>query len=791
MLSLTLLSENTTDNTIGKSPNTVLNDIKDESSFIKVSNVSDSMVKATTRLKEIEKVIEVKDNIKKIHKELSPYCEAIDLLLVNEDYKKLSTLNIRELQKMQGELAIYLKDFSAWSESFKLNIEEYDKQRKVLKEYSSLWNKTYENAVKEESPEVILEHILSVVEFIKSLEESLKDRYDNVLISSQKITVQLLKINEINKNIKVNEALIKSQIFYQNQVPLFELLSTDKFSFIAYVVSIKTTFIDKYFEAKIFFEMNIDIFYIYMLFIVFIFAFIFYFNYLYRKKTLFVLHESFNKKEYFFIKRPISTFIILADLLIVILYSNRLVPVIEMQLLVLFIPTLRILQTVIRKKNIKYIYIFFALYLVYTLEKNGAGYDLDARILLLLINIVLFISIVVSLMKKVLYNIGYNLTTKLGTYLLVLYSVLLLVAIGLNLYGSVLLSSRVIEGIFTSIYASAIFYTIYTILNGYIVVVLRRRMSSASNLLERYSHRIEKSTKMIIKIIMFGWWFVVVANILGVFTYIVSFKNTILGLSWEVSQTTISVSSIVDFIFIVVGTWAIARLSRTILEIEIFSRFTLPRGMPTAILTVLNYVIVISGTIVAFSSLGVTPQQFALVFGALGVGIGFGLRNIIANFVSGIIMVFERPVQIGDTIEVDKTMGNVQSIGARSSTIKTFDGSEVIIPNADFIAKEITNWTLSDEHRRKTVEFRVDSQSDIDLVLKIMKDMALAHPDVLRDPEPLATFKGFNEYYLEFKLYFWLSSNLIVAPSDIAISIYKSLKEEGIEMPIQQTKIKR
>jgi len=247
--------------------------------------------------------------------------------------------------------------------------------------------------------------------------------------------------------------------------------------------------------------------------------------------------------------------------------------------------------------------------------------------------------------------------------------------------------------------------------------------------------------------------------------------------------------SIFDFVLIVVGTWLLAHFVRTVLEVEVFARFHLPRGVPTAILTVLNYVIVISGTIIAFSSLGVSPQQFALIFGALGVGIGFGLRNIIANFVSGIIMVFERPVQIGDVIEVDKTMGSVQSIGARSSTVKTFDGSEVIIPNADFIAKEIINWTLSDEHRRKTVEFKVDLDNDIDEILRIMKDVASSHPDVLSSPEPLATLKSFGDYYLEFKLYFWLSDNLITAQSDVNIKIYKTLKEAGIKMPIPKTNL--
>ena len=516
-------------------------------------------------------------------------------------------------------------------------------------------------------------------------------------------------------------------------------------------------------------------------------AFITYFNHLHRKEKLFVNKESFHKKAFFFIGRPFSTFFILFILIMIAIFPDRPTSLKEMMTLFLLIPVIRILQTVIQKEYYKYIYIIFTLFAVYLIEKNSIEYELESRIFLLLITIALFVTVSSILIRKVLYSINYNFVTKMGNYILALFLPLLLVSAGANLYGSVLLSSRLMYSILTTLYASLTFYALYIILTGYVVIILRRRISTASNMLEKYSKNIENTTKILIKIWMLSWWFLLVVQVVGIYPYLVTLKDNILALSWQVAETTISVQSIFDFIFIVFATWVLARLIRTVLEVEVFARFTFPRGVPTAIITVLNYTIIISGTIIAFTSLGVSAQQFALIFGALGVGIGFGLRNIIANFVSGIIMVFERPVQIGDVIEVDKTMGKVQSIGSRASTLKTFDGSEVIIPNADFIAKEITNWTLSDKHRRKVLDFKVDCDSDIELILKIMKDVASSHPDVLEDPGPLATFQGFGEYYLEFKLYFWLSQNLIVAPSDVAIGIYKALKDAGVKMPVPKT----
>ncbi len=284
------------------------------------------------------------------------------------------------------------------------------------------------------------------------------------------------------------------------------------------------------------------------------------------------------------------------------------------------------------------------------------------------------------------------------------------------------------------------------------------------------------------------WWFKILIRVLGLEPNLNELIDALFELTWEIGSTTISFQAIVYFVSILIGTWLLARLVQILLKVEIFARFQFSRGVPTAISTTSNYIILISGILIAFSSLGVSAEQFAIIFGALGVGIGFGLRNIIANFISGIIMVFERPIQIGDTIEVDNTLGKVLAIGSRASSVKTFDGSEVIVPNERFISSKVINWTLSDERRRKELKIKVAFGSDIDKVLEIMRDAAMRHDDVLKDPEPLPTFQGFGDYYLEFKLYYWLIENLIVAQSDVAIDVYKRLKEAGIAtpMPIQE-----
>jgi small-conductance mechanosensitive channel len=395
------------------------------------------------------------------------------------------------------------------------------------------------------------------------------------------------------------------------------------------------------------------------------------------------------------------------------------------------------------------------------------------------------VALIVNVLRiKLFSNVFRSLSSTFINRLLLFVVVLLLSSIGANFYGASNLSNKLLDASYTIVYSGLLFYTLYLIFTGYIIVLLRRHMATATNLIEEFAIKVEKNTILIIKIIMIAWWTKVTIDTLGLYDYLYELSNTILAIKFQISNFSISVQSVLDFSLIIFMTWFLARFLTTLLEVEVFSRYKFPRGIPTAIKTMLNYVIIFIGALVALSALGISSEQFTVVFGALGVGIGFGLRNIIANFISGIIMVFERPVQIGDVIQVDGTLGEVKSIGARSTTIATYDGSEVIIPNADFISKEITNWTFSNDRRRKSLAFKVDLGTNIQQVLAIMESVALQNENVLHDPKPLATFQGFGDYYLEFKLYFWLDKNLIPTQSEVAIAVYEALVQAGVKMPV-------
>jgi small-conductance mechanosensitive channel len=246
-----------------------------------------------------------------------------------------------------------------------------------------------------------------------------------------------------------------------------------------------------------------------------------------------------------------------------------------------------------------------------------------------------------------------------------------------------------------------------------------------------------------------------------------------------------------DLLIFFITIWlslVLSRFIRFILEEDVLPRLPLPRGVPASISILTNYSILAIGFLIALTAAGVEWSKFALLAGAFGVGIGFGLQNVVNNFISGLILIFERPIKVGDTVEVGILKGTVKRIGIRSSTIRTFDGAEVIVPNGTLIQSEVTNWTLSDQLRRIEVKVGVSYGSDPNQVLKILQKVANDHPGVLEYPAPMVLFQGFGESSLDFSLRVWTSDfdNWLTFSSEITLQVHNVLKEANIEIPFPQ-----
>lgn len=229
-------------------------------------------------------------------------------------------------------------------------------------------------------------------------------------------------------------------------------------------------------------------------------------------------------------------------------------------------------------------------------------------------------------------------------------------------------------------------------------------------------------------------------------------------------------------------------LIRALLESEFFPRSAMDRGIRDSIKKLLHYALVLIGFTIALSLLGVTMQNFVIIGGAFGIGIGFGLQNIVSNFVSGLILLFERPIKVGDMIMLDSEWAIVRSIGLRSTTIETFDLSEIIVPNSDLVSQKVTNWTLSNEQSRVVVPVGVAYGSDVALVLSLLKGCAEKHPKVLDAPIPSVIFVAFGDSSLDFELRAWVANvkDRLSTRSDLLQAIDAEFRKANVEIPFPQ-----
>jgi small-conductance mechanosensitive channel len=239
---------------------------------------------------------------------------------------------------------------------------------------------------------------------------------------------------------------------------------------------------------------------------------------------------------------------------------------------------------------------------------------------------------------------------------------------------------------------------------------------------------------------------------------------------------------------ILLGGYFAANVFTFLVKKALLPRLPLQRGLPYAISTVTYYVLLLLVALAGLSAAGIELNKFTVLTGALGVGLGFGLQNIVNNFVSGLILLFERPIHVGDTVDVGGLVGIVRRIGARSCTVVTFQGAEVIVPNNNLLSNQVINWTLSSQWRRVDVPVRVAYGTDPERVIKLLVGVAESHPGVLLERPPVALFMGFGESSLNFELRFWSAwqDTWLQLQSDVTVAVAKALGEAGIEIPFPQ-----
>jgi small-conductance mechanosensitive channel len=257
---------------------------------------------------------------------------------------------------------------------------------------------------------------------------------------------------------------------------------------------------------------------------------------------------------------------------------------------------------------------------------------------------------------------------------------------------------------------------------------------------------------------------------------------------FEINKTAVTPSSILMFL-LVIGLFALlSRLLRRLLQAQIFTRLGVERSTQYNLIRISHYATMLLGAVVAFQFIGVDLTGLAVILGFLSVGIGFGLQNITSNFVAGLILLFERPIKVGDRITVGDQEGDVKEIKIRSTTIQTLNNIAVIVPNSEFVSSTVVNWSHGDQRIRLEIDVGVSYDSDLETVIHSLKEAAEGHPEVLKTPAPEVLLTGFGDSAWDMRLRAWIDhpKRHPLVRSEINCAIVRKFRENGVEIPFPQ-----
>jgi len=265
---------------------------------------------------------------------------------------------------------------------------------------------------------------------------------------------------------------------------------------------------------------------------------------------------------------------------------------------------------------------------------------------------------------------------------------------------------------------------------------------------------------------------------------------TVLGYPLKIGNMTFSFIGVVYSVLILLATHGIARLWRWMFQKKFLSRSGMAIGLQDSITTITVYGIWILGIMIAMHVFGLNTATMAVALGGLGIGIGFGLQNIVNNFISGIILLFERPIQVGDDVEINGTWATVKKINVRSTVVQSYDNASLIIPNSEFISRQVTNWSFKDRRLRRNVEVGVAYGSDIERVRETLLEIAGKTKRVLKYPAPEVLFTNFGDSALIFRLRFWTAVDyMLKVETAVRFEIDRLFKERDIVIAFPQRDI--
>jgi potassium-dependent mechanosensitive channel len=349
-------------------------------------------------------------------------------------------------------------------------------------------------------------------------------------------------------------------------------------------------------------------------------------------------------------------------------------------------------------------------------------------------------------------------------------------------YGS--LSYLLGNSVLRAAYLALIFTAASRIVESLVIVAFQAKPLTYSATVRKHRPLLRRRTTQLLRLVIFLLWLSFVFNQFELSDLLINEANAVLNTGFALGAFRLSLGQIVGFILVVWASFLVSKFLRFLLEEDIYGRLKLARGLPYAISSVLHYTVLMIGFFIALAALGVDMTKFTILAGAFSVGVGFGLQNVINNFVSGLIVLFERPIKVGDVIQVGDAIGSVKKIGIRASVVHAQDGSDIIVPNGTLISSQVTNWTFSDRLRAISAQIQIPRNVDQRAAGELLKQSANETLGVVKNPAPQAFITTLGSKTLTLELRAWTDQyeDWMKIQSDLWAAINRKLENQNIEL---------
>ena len=376
---------------------------------------------------------------------------------------------------------------------------------------------------------------------------------------------------------------------------------------------------------------------------------------------------------------------------------------------------------------------------------------------------------------------------------LVAASIMFVLSIGLvaGVFGYMRLARLAISGVLAGGALALELYASVQVAMGLVAYALRIPPLGLLRLVQHHRSTLEARIFRLSLWLIAGAWLTRYLDYLGLLPPAQSLAAQFLDTRLEKGAISTSIGDIGAFLITVLCAYLLSSFIRFVLEEDVYPRTGIATGQSYALSSLLNYTILAVGFVLAIGFLGVDMTKMTVLAGAFGVGIGFGLQSIVNNFVSGLILLFERPIHVGDSVQIGNLQGRVRRIGIRASIIRTGQGAEMIVPNANLVTQEVTNWTLTDQLRRLDLPVGVNYGAAPKKVIELLEGVARAHPNVMKLPEPRCLFMSYGDSSINFELRVWTEhSNAQQIHSDLSVAIYDAIYAAGMSFPYPQREVR-